>query len=1612
MKKKSKKSAFFYLRALVLFALISGAIFLALFALPALPGGSANAQPQNQSASNGPQNNKQKPDVIRMLGPVSQNQNLRNLPYVPPKGESDEVRRLRHPFPLPAVQTTGTSGPLQQMLNSILTPAPNMPSPLQTFEGMDSNLSGCACTPPDTDGDVGPNHYIESVNSSIRIHDKNGNVLAGPITYNSFFSALGTSTPCGNNLNDGDGIVFYDHIADRWVVSDFAFPAGTPTGAGPTYQCIGVSKTSDPVSGGWFLYALQIDSGNPTWLGDYPKFGLWPDAYYLSVNLFVNGNTSANSPFEGVRVFALDRASMTTGGAANAIAFSITPANLGDQYSLVPATFRNGTAPPAGQPEWFMDVNSSSVAGTVETQVFVRRFHADFVTPANSTFGVGAGHTPDGTITVNGFIDAFTSTSSALVPQAGTSQKLDTLGDKLMYPLVYQRINNKEYIYADQTVAPSNNGTTNSGPTAVRWYQFDMTANTIPATPTQQQDWTNGNDGIYRWMPSLNVDGSGNLAVAYSASSSTISPGIRFAGRLSTDPSNSLAQGEAIMTAGTGSQTSTGARWGDYTSLFVDPADNCTFYHVNEYYAVTSTASWRTRIGAFKYSVCTGAPVPTPTPNVTPTPTPTPTPTATPTATPTNTPTPSPTPPASAGNVTITATAGTVGPTGYTTLQLALAAINAGTHQGTVNVWIMANTTETSSAALNASGSGSANYTSVLILPNGTRTVSGNLAAPLIDLNGAKNVRIDGYSSLTLSNTNTGTTSGTSTVRFINGAQNDILANCTISGSATVATGTAGGSVLFHTTTGSGNNNNIVANNNIGPAGANLPRKCLSAVGTATSANTINTGNVIDNNNIFDFFNATSSVTGIEINTGNTNFTISNNRIYQTASRTFTGSALRYAGITINGTTGANGNFHTISGNTIGFGAANGTGTTTITGSSNEVRGIDIQGANSGTATSIQGNVISGINVTSSRAATTTCNASFAGIQACTSAGASATATLDVGTVTGNTIGSLDGSSTIVVNATSTTANTAPVFGILALTSQSNNISNNKMGAITIQSTGTVTGFRGIFPGVTAETTQTINNNTIGGATTSGAVIDTQVGNYALYGIQTSTAACVITGNVIRNLSGNANVAGSINESGIAFTSTSTTVVNTISQNTIYNLSNSSGSVATNIYGLDITMPTSAAVTGNLVERNFVHSLSITTTAIQGQIYGMIIRGGNTTGTATATVQNNMIRLGLDGSGNSLSGDFLMRGIRDSAAGTGGNTNNSYFYNSVYIGGSNVSSSSNSQAFFSDQTTSATSPRIIKNNIFYNARSTTSGAGKNYAIGVAGTAPNPTGLTSNFNDLYATGTAGFVGLFNTVDRTTLANWQSATGQDANSISADPLFVSPNGTATTVDLHLQSGSPAIAAGTPITSTTVNPLSGITNDFDGDNRNPSTPDIGADERTPYVAAAPALVSAASRMTHGGGAGTFSIPMPLSGPSGIEPRSDTTGNFTIVMTFDQTIKSGSAAVIGGTGSVSGVSFSGTNMIVGLTGVTDQQVLTLAAINVTGTNNATLASASVNIGFLWGDATLDRFVNAGDTVVVRDNAGVTLNSTNFQWDVNVDGAVNVGDTTIVRNNSGDYLP
>src|SRR6266536_6260126 len=469
MKKKStSKSAFFNLRVLIASMLCLLGVFVALVGSGAFSNLFAQTKGTKQAGGAARQDGPgtQRPDVVQMVGPVRLDQDLRSLPYIPQKPREEE-RRLTRYVPLNTGQTSAPSGYgisglkyVQALLKNLWRPAPTMPGPLFTFEGIGDT---CGCQPSDSEGDVGPNHYIEAINETFKIFDKNGNTLAGPTTYNSFFNVPGLQgTPCVN-ANDGDPDVVYDAVADRWLISDFAFPSFPGTSF---FQCIAVSQTNDPVSGGWFFYALQVDPANPTFLGDYPKFGLWnaggavdQNAYFLMMNLF-----SSPTTFNGVRAYALDRASMLGGNPANAIGFTLSAADVGASYSFVAATVHTnlGDPPPAGRNEMVLAIDSPATGGVSLTQVHARFFHVDFVTPANSVFGVGPTHQPDAEITVDPFVDGFTNTTSNLVPQSGTAQKLDTLGDKIMTPVVYQNRSGTESLWADQTVIENYP----SGPTA------------------------------------------------------------------------------------------------------------------------------------------------------------------------------------------------------------------------------------------------------------------------------------------------------------------------------------------------------------------------------------------------------------------------------------------------------------------------------------------------------------------------------------------------------------------------------------------------------------------------------------------------------------------------------------------------------------------------------------------------------------------------------------------------------------------------------------------------------------------------------------------------------------------------------------------------------------------------------------------------------------------------------------------------------------------------------------------------------------------------------------------------------------------------------------------
>ncbi|MFN2166535.1 MAG: carboxypeptidase regulatory-like domain-containing protein, partial [Anaerolineae bacterium] len=436
------------------------------------------------------------------------------------------------------------------------------PPPMANFAGMQFSANG-AGWPPDTNGDVGPNHYIQTVNTSVGIYDKTGTPLS-VVTFNTFFQGP-TGTPCDTS-NDGDPVVLYDPMADRWVVTDFAWFSFS---TGPYYECIAVSQTADPVAGGWYFYALQANTG-PNFSGDffndYPKLGVWPDAYYMSANMF-----EAVGDGFGVRLWALDRASILGGGPLNSVAFDLCLD--GSCGSFLPSNMR-GTLPPAGAPNYFATLGAPD-------SFEIYKYHVDFATPANSTL--------TGPVTVP--IAAFDGYNDE-IPQPGTGQGLDSLSFRLMMQLQYRNMGSHESLWATHTVDEG-------GLAVARWYEVRDPG----GTPTLfQQGSLNPGDGVNRWMAGIAADQDGNAAIGYSVSNSSVYPGIRYQGRLNGEAPGQMPQTEQTLVNGTGSQVGIN-RWGDYSAMSVDPTDDCTFWYTQEYY-VTSGSNWQTRIGSFKFPSC------------------------------------------------------------------------------------------------------------------------------------------------------------------------------------------------------------------------------------------------------------------------------------------------------------------------------------------------------------------------------------------------------------------------------------------------------------------------------------------------------------------------------------------------------------------------------------------------------------------------------------------------------------------------------------------------------------------------------------------------------------------------------------------------------------------------------------------------------------------------------------------------------------------------------------------------------------------------------------------------------------------------------------------------
>jgi hypothetical protein len=426
-----------------------------------------------------------------------------------------------------------------------------MPLPVLNFGG----IPYTGYRPPDTQGDVGPNHYIQVVNAAFAIWDKSGPQLVPPTNINTLWS----SGPCFDN-NDGDPIVLYDHLADRWLLSQFvAF----------TNQCIAISQGPNPVTDGWHLY--DFPTGGVT--NDYPKFGVWPDGYYMGTN--------RGYPASGGDAWVFERDQMLVGAPA-------TFQRFGPQMMfMLPSELDGATPPPAGAPNVFARlIDGAEWGGSDRLELY--EFHVDWNDPLLSTFTA----LPD--LITSPFDRELCSGYDLLgdcIPQPGTTNTLESLTAWLMWRLQYRNFGTHETLVVNHTV---DLGSDHAG---IRWYELRKTGGSWSI----YQQGTYGPDSDHRWMGSLAMDGVGNMALGYSVSSSSVYPSIRYVGRLATDTLGIMPQGEAEIIAGTGVQSPSN-RWGDYSSMNVDPVDDCTFWYTNEY--MLANGQWATQIATFVFAEC------------------------------------------------------------------------------------------------------------------------------------------------------------------------------------------------------------------------------------------------------------------------------------------------------------------------------------------------------------------------------------------------------------------------------------------------------------------------------------------------------------------------------------------------------------------------------------------------------------------------------------------------------------------------------------------------------------------------------------------------------------------------------------------------------------------------------------------------------------------------------------------------------------------------------------------------------------------------------------------------------------------------------------------------
>jgi len=490
-----------------------------------------------------------------------------------------------------------TAGTLLFFLGSYLMHAQT----ITTFEGIDATQVAHPEFDVDPNGAVGTRQFMEWTNVYFQAYDKQ--------TFAPVWSTpqLGTLPFKNNKMSNclhvgGDGIITFDHLALRWIIAVRAVP--TP---GTYYYCVAISNTDDLASStlAWYTYQFSLNpvlgangQGN-AYFPDWPRFGTWGDAYYVSFDL-----NDVNRSYReiGIVVCALDRTHMIAGSTPNPMQCFSDPApiptdgSLYLKHSLIPADVEGSVAPPAGRNEFLVSIENPPNDGhsTTSSSINLWDFHVDWATPANSTF-------TNSTLPVTTYSPACYELNyppgTYCIPEStskSTHNRVDSVGDRLMPRLAYRKFGSYESFLVSHTIR-----TGAGSQTGIRWYELRGAE-----TPAIYQSGTISPDKtLFRFMPSIAQDHAGHAAVGYNVSSAATHPGIKTAW---WSLSKSFAPTERVIFKGSGDEENS-FHWGDYSSMTVDPVDDCTFWYVTQYFAQNETGkqiNWNTRIANFKLSSC------------------------------------------------------------------------------------------------------------------------------------------------------------------------------------------------------------------------------------------------------------------------------------------------------------------------------------------------------------------------------------------------------------------------------------------------------------------------------------------------------------------------------------------------------------------------------------------------------------------------------------------------------------------------------------------------------------------------------------------------------------------------------------------------------------------------------------------------------------------------------------------------------------------------------------------------------------------------------------------------------------------------------------------------